>query len=836
MLKNIHVVIVMSIIVSGISTMAVAGISKTTATSTSLKTELNAPIARKELLMDFNWKFHLGDASDPRKDFGYGTDEIFAKEGVGVGAIRSDFNDSSWESINLPHDWAVYLPFVKTDDYAVMGHGYKPLGKEYPSTSIGWYRKTFEVPESDFGKRITLKFDGVFRDCMVWLNGNYVGRNLSGYSEFFFDVTNFVNYGGKNVLVVRVDATNYEGWFYEGAGIYRHVWLIETPGLHIPIYGTYVRTTSLEGNSAALSLETEISNKDALPKRFILESFIVNEDGTVVTNVSSGEIKLSPYEKRKFIQAIKINSPHLWSPDNPYLYKLVSIVKSSNMVVDRIETNFGIRTLRWDKDEGFFLNGKRVEIKGTCNHQDFAGVGVAVPDDIQYYRVEKLKEMGSNAIRTSHNPPTPALLDACDKLGMLVMDENRLLNSSSEYISQFKRLILRDRNHPSVIIWSIGNEEWGVQDKDIGVRIAKTLIRIQKELDPSRVCTFAANDGPAYDHAVNSVIPVRGFNYWLSAIDRYHSEHPDQPLIGTETASTVSTRGEYSKDTTRGYVSDYDVNAPPWGETAEQWWSFYDARKFLAGGFVWTGFDYRGEPTPYRWPDINSHFGIMDMCGFPKNNFYYYKSWWSDRDVLHIFPHWNWGGKEGQPVSVWCFSNCDSVELFLNGKSLGTRKMEKDSHLEWTVNYEPGKLEAKGWRNGKLLETKVETTGVPTSIKLFPYRNSVKDDGEDAVPIAVSVVDSLGREVPNANNMICFQINGPGKIIGVGNGDPGSHEPDKCPDGLWQRSLFNGKCMVIVQSERGKSGAIELSAMSGNLKKALVRIQSRSTHLTPIVE
>jgi beta-galactosidase (EC:3.2.1.23) len=321
-------------------------------------------------------------------------------------------------------------------------------------------------------------------------------------------------------------------------------------------------------------------------------------------------------------------------------------VKSFDRVVDRVETTFGIRTLRWEKDYGFFLNGKRIEIKGTCNHQDFAGVGVAVPDDIQYYRVEKLKEMGSNAIRTSHNPPTTALLDACDKLGMLVMDENRLLNSSPEYISQFKTLILRDRNHPSVIVWSIGNEEWGVQDKDVGVRIARTLLRIQEQLDPSRTCTFAANDGPAYDHAVNSVIPVRGFNYWLGAVDKYHSEHPDQPLIGTETASTVSTRGEYANDTTRGYVSDYDVNAPPWGETAEQWWSFYDARKFLAGGFVWTGFDYRGEPTPYRWPDINSHFGIMDMCGFPKNNFYYYQSWWSDKDVLHIFPHWDWQGKE----------------------------------------------------------------------------------------------------------------------------------------------------------------------------------------------
>jgi len=827
MLKNVQILIIVALIVSNLNNDAVATISRS---------DLNKPTDRRQLLMDFNWKFHLGNASDPHKDFGYGTDEIFAKEGVGVGAIMPNFNDSSWQSVDLPHDWAVYLPFVKTDDYAVMGHGYKPLGGDYPATSVGWYRKTFFVPESALGKMITLKFDGVFRDCMIWLNGNYVGRNLSGYSEFSFDVTNFLNYGGKNVLVVRVDATNYEGWFYEGAGIYRHVWLIEMPRLHIPIYGTYVRTTSLEGSAATLSVETQISNQDAMEKRVVVESFIVNSEGTVIANAASNEFKLAPYEDRKEIQTIRVDHPNLWSPDSPYLYKLVSVVKSFDRVVDRVETTFGIRTLRWEKDYGFFLNGKRIEIKGTCNHQDFAGVGVAVPDDIQYYRVEKLKEMGSNAIRTSHNPPTTALLDACDKLGMLVMDENRLLNSSPEYISQFKTLILRDRNHPSVIVWSIGNEEWGVQDKDVGVRIARTLLRIQEQLDPSRTCTFAANDGPAYDHAVNSVIPVRGFNYWLGAVDKYHSEHPDQPLIGTETASTVSTRGEYANDTTRGYVSDYDVNAPPWGETAEQWWSFYDARKFLAGGFVWTGFDYRGEPTPYRWPDINSHFGIMDMCGFPKNNFYYYQSWWSDKDVLHIFPHWDWQGKEGQPVSVWCFSNCDSVELFLNGKSLGTKKMAKDSHLEWTVAYEPGTLEAKGWRNGKTLETRVETTGVPASIKLSPYRDSIEDDGEDAVPITVSVVDLNGREVPTANNMMHFRIDGPGKIIGVGNGDPASHEPDKCPDGLWQRSLFNGKCMVIVQSERGKSGKIVLTATSGNLKEAAVTIQAKRSELPPIVQ
>ncbi len=803
--------------------------------------DVSAPTVRQKLLMDYNWKFHLGNSADPQEDFGYETDEIFAKEGIGPGAISPRFNDSSWQTVNLPHDWAVYLPFVDVNDYAVMGHGYKPLGGEFPSTSIGWYRNSFTVPTQDVGKRIVIKFDGVFRNCIVWLNGNFVGKNMSGYSEFFFDVTNFINYGEKNVLVVRVDATNYEGWFYEGAGIYRHVWLIKTASLHIPKYGAYIRTKSIDGNKATLAIETKVSNGGESVGRFDLESIIMDNHGKILGSTSAGGSKLNPDEEKTVSQTISVDHPELWSLEKPYIYKLVSIVKSGDKVVDRVETNFGIRTLRWDKDNGFFLNGKRVEIKGTCNHQDYAGVGTALPDGLQYYRIRKLKEMGSNAIRTSHNPPTPELLDACDKLGMLVMDENRLLNSSPEYISQFGRLILRDRNHPSVILWSIGNEEWGVQDREVGVRIAKTLIGIQERIDPSRTCTFAANDGAAYEHAVNSVIPVRGFNYRTSVIEQYHLDHPDQPLIGTETASTVSTRGEYAKDSTKGYVSDYDVNAPPWGATAEEWWRFYDEHKYLAGGFVWTGFDYRGEPTPYEWPDINSNFGIMDMCGFPKNNFYYYQSWWSDKNVLHIFPHWNWKGKvedpvhgKGQPIDVWCFSNCDSVELFLNGKSLGTKVMQRDSHLEWTVSYEPGTLDAHGWRSGKMLTAKEETTGEPVVIKLSSDRDTINANGEDVSVVTATVVDSLGREVPTADNLIQFGAEGEGEIIGVGNGNPSSHEPDKYPDGKYQRKLYNGKCVAVVLSDR-KPGNIRLTASSDGLRTATITIASRPSHLKPIV-
>ncbi len=378
------------------------------------------------------------------------------------------------------------------------------------------------------------------------------------------------------------------------------------------------------------------------------------------------------------------------------------------------------------------------------------------------------------------------------------------------------------------------NEEWGVQDTQVGVRIAKTLIRIQKELDPSRTCTYAANDAAAYNHAVNSVIPVRGFNYRTNVIEQYHLDHPDQPLLGTETASTVSTRGEYANDTTKGYVSDYDVNAPPWGETAEGWWKFYDEHEYLAGGFVWTGFDYRGEPTPYRWPDINSNFGIMDVCGFPKNNFYYYQSWWSNKDVLHIFPHWNWNGKEGQPMDVLCFSNCDSVELLLNGKNLGTKIMKRDSHLEWTVNYEPGELEARGWREGRVLIAKDETTGEPVAIKLIPDRDTIHANGEDVSVIQVAVVDLQGREVPTADNMIHFTAQGAGSIIGVGNGNPSSHEPDKYLDGNYQRELFNGKCVVVIKSTH-TAGTIKLEATGDGLTPATVIITAKPSPLIPTV-
>jgi beta-galactosidase len=794
----------------------------------------NAGTIREKLLMDFGWRFHLGNAASAEKDFDFGPGWSFAKAGSAEGAVKNEFNDSAWQIVTLPHDWAVGLEFVNDPAWPVSSRGFKPLGRNYPETSIGWYRKAFTIPAVDKEKKIELHFDGVFRDCIVWINGYYLGNNLSGYSEFSYDITNFINYDTKNVVVVRVDATQNEGWFYEGAGIYRHVWLIKRAPLHIAEYGTFTYS-EVHKDEAEVTIETNVMNQSERSANYSLEFTIKEEDGKPIASQNSGSFRIENFQQQFIKQKIIVKRPLLWSIEQPHLYILNTKIISNNSFVDEDETVFGIRSLRFDKEKGFFLNDKRVEIHGVCCHQDHAGVGSALPDRLQYYRIEKLKEMGVNAYRTSHNPPTKELLDACDRLGMLVLDENRLLNSSPEYMSQLERLVLRDRNHPSVFLWSLGNEEWVIQGSEQAKFITLSMMRKLKELDPSRTCTYAASNGNQFE-GVNSVIPIRGVNYMNNTqdLDGYHRDHPDQPILGTEEASTVVTRGVYVTDSTRGYLSDYDIHKPNWGATAEQWWKFYSSREWLEGAFVWTGFDYRGEPTPFGWPCINSHFGVMDMCGFPKNHYYYYQSWWTNKDVLHLSPHWNWKGKEGDTVNVWCQSNCDEIELLLNGKSMGKKKMEKYSHLEWPVPFLSGKLEARGVRNNRPVSSVLETTDEPYSILPVPDRSSINADGEDISIVNITVLDRSGREIATANNEIHFELHGPGNILGVGNGDPSSHEPDKCDENNWKRKLFNGKCQVIVQASR-QNGILELVAVSAGLKTATITIQMRKSSARPFV-
>lgn len=793
---------------------------------------MNAAAQRQHLSFDNDWKFHFGHAANAEKDFNYTIATIFSKSGAATGtAINPKFDDSKWRKLDLPHDWAVELPFEYKDNFDVMAHGYKPVGGLFPETSIGWYRKHFTVARADSGYRFQIQFDGIFRDANIWLNGFYLGNNKSGYIGESYDITDYINFDKDNVLVVRADASQYEGWFYEGAGIYRHVWLNKYRDVHIKKEGFFVYTSDVKENVATLNIEIPVYNQSLSAVNCTVYSYVTDRDGKKIGQSKEEPISLPVNGTATIIQKSGIGG-RLWSLENPYLYRVVSVVKQNGKVIDSVKQRFGIRTVEI-RPNGVFLNGQHIKIYGVNNHQDHGGLGSALPDYIQYYRIRLLKNMGANAYRTSHHPPTPELLDACDSLGMLVMDEQRLLNSSPEYMNQFERMIKRDRNHPSVFIWSIGNEEGWIHTTSIGKRIAQTFIAKQKELDPTRTCTYAA-DVPNVFKGVNEVIPVRSFNYRQSAVADYHRDHPDQPIIGTEMGSTVTTRGIYEKDTIRAYVPDQDITAPWWASTAETWWTLAAPNDYWLGGFVWTGFDYRGEPTPYQWPNINSHFGIMDMCGFPKNIYYYYQSWWTDKDVLHISPHWNfrskgpgWDKPVGDSIDVWVNTNADNVELFLNGKSKGKKEMPRNGHLKWTINYEPGKLEAIANKKGKQLKAKVETTGQPVDVVVTPYKTTMLADGKDAAIINITVVDREGREVPDADNKITFEIDGPGKIIGVSNGDPSSHEPDKCADGTWQRSLFNGKCQVIVQGST-TAGMIHFKAKATELWEGGTDIQTVS--------
>jgi beta-galactosidase len=781
---------------------------------------------RQKINFDEGWKFHLGNASNPEKDFNYSIANIFAKSGAAAGtAVARNFDDSSWRNVNLPHDWAVELPFVNMNNADVESHGFKPIGGLFPETSIGWYRKHFTINKSDSAKRFQIQFDGIFRDANIWINGFYLGNNKSGYVGVYYDITDFLNFDKENIIVVRVDATQYEGWFYEGAGIYRHTWLHTYAQTHITTDGIFAYA-KIENNKAKITVETNIVNESFSSSSYSVSTFLTDRNGKKLAASKEQNISLQVNEEKNNKQIILLNNPTLWDIENPYLYRVVAEIKKDGKVIDSKTIRFGIRTIAI-KTNGVFLNGKHVKIKGTNNHHDHAGLGSALPDYLQYYRIELLKNMGSNAYRTSHNAPTPELLDACDSLGMLVMDEQRLLNSGTEYMSQFERLMKRDRNHASIFMWSIGNEEGWIHTTNTGKKIAKTFIAKQQQLDPTRTCTYAADVANVFN-GVNEVIPVRSFNYRQYAVADYHQAHPTQPLLGTEMGSTVTTRGIYEKDTVRAYLPDQDITAPWWASTAEEWWKLAAPNDYWLGGFVWTGFDYRGEPTPYHWPNINSHFGIMDMCGFPKNIYYYYQSWWTDKDVLHISANWNQRGNEGKPTEVWVNTNADDVELFLNGKSLGKKNMPRNGHLTWMVNYESGKLEAIALKKGKKITAKLETTNQPTTLIISPSKANILADGKDATILNVTVIDTEGREVPDANNLIYFSIKGDAKIIAVGNGDPSSHELDKCEDGAWQRHLFNGKCQVIVQAG-SKGGVIQFEAKSTDLITSSINIISTAS-------
>ena len=783
-----------------------------------------AVVPRQITSLDFDWRFHRGDIPGVLID--YSTNQNLSRTSD---IFSPAYDDSSWQRVNIPHDYIVEGAFDPKADEA---HGYLPV-------EPGWYRKTISIPAAGQSRRLWLEFDGVYRDSQMWLNGCFLGRHVSGYTGFWYDISGVAKPGTNNLLVVRVDPTQFEGWWYEGGGIYRHTRLISAAPTHMAPWGVHVvARVSDPGDGvqadARLQITTAVANDAVAPVHATVLSEVINADGTVVATGQTAH-RLAAKGSFDFRQSLALSKANLWSCDHPCLYRLRTTVLVRGEAVDQITTDFGVRTIRFDANRGFFLNGKPVKIQGTCNHQDFAGVGVALPDRLYEFRVQKLKEMGANAMRFSHNEMAPELLDACDRLGVLVMAENRHLDDSPEILGQLDNLVRRDRNHPSVVLWSISNEE-KEQGSELGARQGRAMVELIRRLDDTRPITAAMNNG--IGKGLTGVIDVQGFNYHPDTYDQLHRELPQKPFIATEIAAAVGTRGCYArepftvpKDTAhyqgnpaRCQVAAYDVNAPDWAETAEVAWQAVAERPWMAGGFVWSGFDYRGEPTPFEWPAVSSQYAIMDTCGFPKDVYYYYQSWWTAQPVLHLFPHWNWPGQEGKDIDVWCYSNCKQVELFLNGQSLGRKTMPRYSHLEWNVKYGPGTLSAKGYdAEGEVIaETKVETTGEPAAIKLEPDRATLTANGGDISLVTVKIVDAQGRTVPVATNMVTFSVTGAGHLLGVGNGDPACHKPDKGD----RRSAFNGLCLAIVQSSR-TPGAIAIQAGSPGLKSAAAVIEAR---------
>jgi beta-galactosidase len=768
---------------------------------------------RREVVLSDGWRFHLGHAADPARDFGFGAwQRSFAKPGFELTpAAAPDFDDSAWQAVRVPHDWAVALDYVAPatvpkgkEDFAA-AHGFRAIGRDFPQNSVGWYRLTLPLGAGDQGRAIWLEFDGVFRAAMVIVNGYHAGSSDSGYAPFNVDIADFVNYDGTaNQLLVRVDASLGEGWFYEGAGIYRHVRLVSAPALHIPPWGVFVRAAP-HGAGAQVAITTEIAGAAALSLR---HTVVAPDGSTVATGTCAGRDRIDC--------DLALESARLWSPADPALYRLISEIVADGAVIDRVETRFGIRSVRFDAQRGFFLNGQPMKLLGVCNHQDHAGVGTAIPDALHAWRIDRMREMGANAWRSAHNPPAQALLDACDARGMMMVAETRLNTTSPEGIDELDRMIRSSRNHPSIILWSVGNEE-GHQGTPRGARLSRKLVARAKALDPTRLTTQAMDSGWNEPGAATAV-DVVGFNYRTDQIAAFQAKHPDVPVIGTETASTVATRGAYANDPARHVVRAYDTEHPWWAANAEQWWPIVAHNPGIAGGFIWTGFDYRGEPTPYAaFPSTSSYFGAYDLCGFAKDNAYYYRAWWRrDRPLVHLLPHWTWPDRAGQPIEVWVHGNTHEVELLLNGHSLGTQAMPENGHLVWHVPYAPGTLTAIGRDNGRVVaQDRRVTAGAPARLMLSADRTRLSADGDDLAMVRVEVCDAQGNPVPTADTPLHFDLTGAARLIGLGNGDPTSTEPDKGT----RRRAFNALALAIVQSD-GRPGAARLVVSAQGLPDA----------------
>ena len=799
---------------------------------------LRAQSVRERILMDEDWQFAFGNASSPEKDFGCGTEYFnYLTKAASIhneGPYSPKFDASkwsaTWKNVNLPHDWVVDLPYAPEASHS---HGYKTVGYKYPETSVGWYRKTFTVPHEDHGKHLYLQFDGIFRDARVWVNGFYLGHEPSGYATHTYDITEYLNYGEDNLITVRADATLEEGWFYEGAGIYRHVWLNKVAPVHVAPFGTFIYST-LEApfDKALLTIETTVENSGLKGGDYRLRHILRDAEGKEVGRCEASGKALLPKERQLTTGQLQLDNPNLWSTDAPYLYTLLTEVYQEDKLVDTYTTVTGIRHVAFDADRGFFLNGRPLKLKGANMHQDHPGVGVGIPDALQIYRLKQLKSFGCNAYRSSHNPMTPEMLDACDSLGILVIEENRLVGVNEEHTRLLKRMIERDRNHPSIILWSIGNEEWGIEWEESGTRIAATMRESCPRYDPTRLVTAASSSGPT----ILIPVDVAGYNYILqNPVEQHRKDYPQRCAYGSEETTGSGTRGIYFDAYDKGHMMAY--NRKPNGPDSllnciSRGWKFYDERSYLAGIFYWTGFDYRGEPTPMTFPATGTQFGILDYCGFPKDEAWYLKSWWTDEPVLHILPHWNLQGHEGENIELWVYSNCDEVELTVNGKNLGRKTMPKNGHLSWTAIYQPGTVKAMGYKNGKKILTRnVETTGAPARISLTADRSVIRADNRDVAVFRVELQDKEKRFVPTACDDLTITVNGPVRILGVGNGDPAYQTTERPTDTntrTYQVKAFNGLAQVLLQST-GEAGEATLTVGAGSFPSVsfVLRLEER---------
>ncbi len=782
---------------------------------------------------------------------------LFLKAEV-ASAEQPSFDDHAWRALDLPHDWAIEGPFDKR---------FSPHNGALPFFGVGWYRKHFTVPASAEGRYISIEFDGAMSNSRVWLNGKELGGRPYGYIGFSFDLTPYLRFGGENVMAVRLAPENESSRWYPGAGIYRNVWLDVTGPVHVARWGTYITTPVVTDASATVTIRTTFENAGRPGGGgVVVDTHIVDAAGKEVGR----EQMITDGRAQTVEQKINVANPHRWDIDDPYLYKAVSVLRDGDQVLDRYETTFGIRTIEFDRVKGFLLNGRHVPIQGVCDHHDLGALGSAVSRRATERQIEILKRMGANAIRTSHNPPSPELLDAADRLGMLVLDEafdewktTKTRHGHGTYFDQWGErdladMIRRDRNHPSVFMWSIGNE---IPDQATpeGRGIAHRLTAVCHREDPTRPTTSAFNQiDDAMKNGLVDEVDIVGFNYLAPRYAQLIESHPNWMTIATETASTVSSRGVYHlpiekyKKHPSHQLSSYDIIAPFWAYAPDVEWDALDRSPSIMGEFVWTGFDYLGEPTPYfndpgdnsaDWPARSSYFGIVDLAGLPKDRFYLYQSRWSNAPMVHVLPHWNWAGREGQPIPVFVYTNADEVELFLNDRSLGTKarfsepveipvgekasksgKMLTKYRLAWNVPYAPGTLRAVARTGGKVVANdQVRTAGVPAKVALVADRDTLTADGQDLSFVTVRIEDKDGNLCPMADNEVRFDASGAGSIAAVDNGNAATFESFQAD----HRSAFSGMAMLIVRTTKGKPGDIKVTATSAGLQPGTVTLRSR---------